>query len=297
MKVRIPASCSNLGSGFDCIGLAVKIYNEIEVNPSFGELKIEIEGQGSDTLPRDENNLVYKAIRKVTDRIGIKNKNFRIKVKNNIPIERGLGSSATAYLGGIVCANALIGNKFHSDEILKMALELEGHPDNLIPSMFGGLCITSTSGGELRWAKIENIGNISIVLCIPDFKIETKKARAVLPENIPFFDGVEQLSYVSFLIYSFTSKKYDFLRFGMRDKFHQPYRTKLFPFMEEVFESAMKSGAYGSALSGSGPTVVAFGKKNLEKIGKSMKKVFEKHGFSADYIITEVDRYGLQLLE
>lgn len=300
VKVKIPATVANIGSGFDCMGVAIKIYNEIEVEVTEKEGSILILGEGQKELKRNRENIIIKAMRRVFSRTGYKNKNrnFKIISKNNIPIERGLGSSASAIVGGVIAGNLFSGEKIDNGELLNISVEIEGHPDNIIPAFFGGLCVSYSVNHNIRYVKIEMPSELKAVLCIPDFRVKTSIARKILPRNVPIRDAVYNSSRTALMVYSILRRDYRLLAESMKDKLHQDYRKKLIPGMEDVIKSALEEGALGCALSGSGPTIFAISKgdkKMAEKIGTGMSKVFEKRNIKNRIVITEFDNGGIKI--
>ncbi len=282
MKIKVPATTANLGPGFDCLGVALSLYNEFEINVVQNaryKVRIETEGVDVDEIPKDETNYVFQAIKKIFDFCKIKIPSLEIYVKNNIPLKRGLGSSATAYVAGVVAGNILCGESLSEYELLNFAVQLEGHPDNVIPAMFGGLCVSNISDRKIKFVKLQVPKDLVVLAIIPDKKISTEKARNILPKKIEFEKAVKNVSNVALLISSILSKKYEFLKFATQDFLHQPYRKKLMPWMDKVFEVCLKNKALCCMLSGSGSTIVAFYKNSelneniLEKIRFEIDKI------------------------
>ncbi|OIO76547.1 MAG: homoserine kinase [Elusimicrobia bacterium CG1_02_37_114] len=299
IKVKIPATTGNLGSGFDVVGAALKLYNTIEVQPDNKKLVIDIKGEGENNLPRDRRNIVYQAMEKVFRKTGCPPATgYRIRLINNIPVARGLGSSASAIIGGLVCANKLCGDKLSKDEIIKIATELEGHPDNVIPALLGGLCISykQKDTGKIRYVRLDLPTGLVAVLCIPEFELSTEKARKILPKKISMSDAVFNCSRVALLINALTKKKYELLSVAMEDKLHQPYRAKLIGGMDNVFRTAVESGAFGAALSGAGPAILAFvSPGKAKRVGQEMVRVWRKNRVSSKYAILGFDNVGAQI--
>ncbi|MDD5686295.1 MAG: homoserine kinase [Elusimicrobia bacterium] len=300
IKIKIPATTSNFGAGYDVLGAALKLYNEIEVNivqcpkSNVRGLKIDIEGEGEEKLPRDEKNIVWQAMKKVFDILHITHNTLHIRFINHIPLARGLGSSAAARLGGFIAANKICGSKLSDNEIIQMVTKLEGHPDNVVPSLFGGLCVCNYNGKDIKCTKIKMPGDLKAVLCIPDFEVSTDKARKILPKMISREDAVFNSSRVGFFLSAIIQKKYNLLGTAMEDRLHQPYRKKLIPGMEEVFSSAKKSGAYGVCISGSGSTILSLSSQRLSVgIGKSMQRAFAGHRIKSKYIVCDFDNKGV----
>lgn len=299
ITVTIPASTTNIGCGFDCLGLALSLYNTVEVEKIKGdEVIVEIEGEGRKLIPTNEENIIFPALKMVFDRVGEKLKGLRIKEVNRIPLEKGLGSSAATRLGGIVAASCLLKANLDTREILKMAVSLEGHPDNVAASLLGGFVAVTFCETDPVWVKLPVPETLRVVIVIPDKKILTRRARRVLPEKISFSDAVFNLSRLAILVPSLSQGIWENLALATQDKLHQPYRTSLLPEMEDVFEAALDAGAKGVFLSGAGSGVAAFSfEDKAEKIGRAMQKIFLSRGTKANYLILCVDKKGCRVDE
>jgi len=263
IRIKVPATVANIGSGFDSIGMAVDIFNEttFEFKKGKKEVKIFIEGEGGEELVKKDKNLVFRVFKKFCK------KSFSsiiIRQKNNIPLRRGLGSSATAIISGIIGAYIFSGRKIDKVEILKKAVKIEGHPDNITPAIFGGINIVLKEKEDIRYLKILPNFKISILLLVPDFEVFTEKARKILPEKVNFKDAIFNLQRFGFLVSSFYKKEKNNLVFGVKDFLHQKYRLKLIRGGKEVIEAALKMGI-ASGISGSGPTIFSFVEKRKEK--------------------------------
>ena len=296
VTIKVPASTTNLGPGFDCLGLALKLYNTVEMERTEKkDITIKISGEGEKELPRDELNIILSAIKLVFDKAGEKLCGLRIRQVNQIPIGRGLGSSAAARLAGIMAANELLKANLSEGEILRLAAELEGHPDNVAASLFGGLVIVGREGKDFRWLKLEVPENLKVVVAIPERRLSTQRARDILPEKISLSDAVFNLSRVAMLVSSLISGRWQYLAVSTQDRLHQPYRSSLVPGMEEVFEAALKEGARGAFLSGAGSTVAALADENEKRIGKAMQEAFLKKGLKSRVKVLEIDKKGAQV--
>lgn len=291
MKLKLPATTANLGAGFDCLGAALSLYNEFEIKVLTGvnsknKLSIFVEGVDKELIPKDETNHVYRAMKKVFEITKNELPPVEIYIKNNIPLQRGLGSSATAYLAGVISGNILCGEPLSEYEILNLAYKLEGHPDNVVPCMYGGLCVTTLVSGEVKFVKIAVPKDIVALVIIPEKKISTEHARKVLPRKVSFENAVKNISNATLLVASIMAKKYEFLKYATQDFLHQPYRKKLMPWMDKVFNVCLENKALCCMLSGSGSSIVALYKKemfnenllekiklNLSSIGKIEYKV------------------------
>jgi homoserine kinase len=213
-------------------------------------------------------------------------------MNNHIPIASGLGSSAAARLGGILLAYKVIGRKINVDEVLKIGVKLEGHPDNIVPALLGGLCVSTMVNNEVKYVKLP-APKLKAVIVNPYFELETKKARKALPKKIKFSDAVFNVSRAVVMLAAIEQGKFEMLRFCMEDKLHQPYREKFIFGMRKVFEKAYRSGAYGAAISGAGPSLIALSSINkADKIGKIMKDNWKKLGINSRFYILDFDNSG-----
>jgi len=301
VKVRVPATTANLGPGYDVLGLALELYNFVELEKA-GKLSIEIEGEGADSLPKDESNIAYQAAQEVFKAVNGKPSTIHLKLINGIPLARGLGSSAAARIGAIKAANELVGGKLTSEKILNLAVQLEGHPDNVTPALVGGLTIPYLEESVYKYHKINPDPRLRIVVVIPDFEISTQKAREVcpLPDEKRFSakDVISTSTRVALSASALSTGNYDLLPFATQDNiFHQPFREKLIPGMKKVFQAAEAAGAKGVFLSGAGPTISAFAVESTKKIGKAMEAAFNKHKINgrrikSKYLVLNIDREG-----
>ncbi len=255
IKVRVPATSANLGPGFDCMGWAIGLYSYIEIEQIDSETEIIQEGKYKRNIP-PENNLIYKAIKEVFKKCSVPMPNLRIKVDTEIPASRGLGSSAACIVGGLVSANALIGELGPRD-ILSLACAMETHPDNVAPCFMGSMVLSSYDGEKLITNKIKCPDDICLAIMYPDSTIGTKKSRVGLPQRISRYDAVYNIANSSLLVSAILQKKYDLLSQAMKDRLHQPYRKKMIEKADEIFKLYDSVGAYGSYISGSGPTQAA----------------------------------------
>ncbi|SJZ53949.1 homoserine kinase [Selenihalanaerobacter shriftii] len=296
-RVKVPATTANLGPGFDILGMALDFYNIIEVREREEGLKIEIEGLGADELPTDENNLAYQAMDYLFSRTDYSPAGLEINLINQIPLSRGLGSSATVIVGGLVLANCLAGEPFSTDELLNFATKIEGHPDNVAPALLGGVVISvMTEDGEIIYKRLD-VPKLSTVVGIPDFKLSTTEAREVLPAQVIFEDAVFNSSRVALLIASLMSKDYDLLATCFEDRLHQSYRQDLVPGMDSVIKYTKEAGALAVALSGAGPSIIALTLNQEESVGKTMVQTFARHGIEANYKITKPATEGVIIEE
>ena len=261
IEVLAPATTANLGPGFDCLGMALDLWNRLEVFPvDTGRENaplVEILGEGVEELASDSSNLTFRAMQFLFDEAGLKMPPLRLRCHNAIPLSRGMGSSAAAIAGGLVAANSLCGDPYSASELLEMAATIEGHPDNVAAAVMGGLQLVVSDGPQLYTAPIPVPEEIQAVLFIPDARIATADARAVLPGRVSIPDAVFNMGRVALLVAGMALDRPEYLDVATQDKLHQPYRQPLFPAIKVIFAAARDAGALGVFLSGSGSTVLA----------------------------------------
>lgn len=255
--VKIPASTANLGPGFDTLGMALSIYSWIEMSVS-DQTEFQLLGDQMSGLPKDKTNLIYKVAQLVFQEAEVSVPELYISMYSDIPLTRGLGSSATAIIGALVAANALIGSPLSDDKLLQMATALEGHPDNVGASLFGGIVVSAWDGERADYVRIAPHPMLETLVAIPAFQLSTEKARTALPTQISMADAVFNVSRSSLLVAALATGELSLIRHAMRDRLHQPYRAALIPGMTTILEHAVHYGALGAALSGAGPTLIAF---------------------------------------
>lgn len=270
-EVVVPCSTTNLGPGFDSIGLALNRYLTIRLYPA-QSLSIQYKGEMSKDIDLDENNLVIQVMKKLLKDEGETLPALRVEMDNQIPIARGLGSSAAAIVGGLVAANHLLGNKFSKEELFQLAMQWEGHPDNIGAALFGGLVI-AVWDGKMAYHIQCQAPELPMIVVIPKQPLSTKLARDVLPSYYSRKDAVLSSSRANLLVAALLTKNWELLSIAMKDEFHQPYREQLVPGLKEVLKNAHKHGAYGAALSGAGPTMLVFARES-EKCHSYLEKTF-----------------------
>lgn len=297
--VRVPATTANLGPGFDALGLALELYNYIEVTvgAGTGRVNIIVQGEGEGELSRGEDNLVYQAVKRAFRQRALEPPELCLHLVNNIPLARGLGSSAAAIVGGLRAAQELLPVPLSEDELLALACELEGHPDNVSAALLGGLVISCPDReGKHHYLKARLPESLKLVIAVPELRLSTHDARRVLPEMLPRRDAVFNLSRTALLTASLLTNDLSVLALALEDRLHQPYRSTLIPGMDAVFAAAHQEGALGVALSGSGPSIVAFAQHNLSAIGRAMVEAFASHGVKARYLLTAPASNGAEVL-
>ena len=261
IEIRVPATSANLGPGFDVMGLAIDRYN------TFGFLH----GEGG----TQEESLVHVAFNRVYTYLGKAPEPVMIQIKGDVPASRGLGSSATCIVGGIKGADEILGNPLTDDEILQLATEIEGHPDNVAPAIFGGLVVSVMDEGKIHWSQVPIRNQYDFIALVPDFSLSTEKAREVLPEKIPYGDGIHNVGRASLLLTALVTGQDHLLRTGLQDRLHQPYRGELIPGFDRISKAVYQMGALGCYLSGAGPTIMALAKKDDDEFLKSLGEFME----------------------
>lgn len=300
ITVKVPATSANIGSGFDALGLALSLYNEVSFRKTDeGGLSLVVEGLGQGKITTDfERNLVGQAMLRaalVNDKA--LPENGVITLFNRIPLARGLGSSSAAVVGGLLLGNELTGRGMDENQILHEATLMEGHPDNAAPALLGGLCMSVTD--EKKKVSVQTFAldeGLSFITVSPDKEVRTADARAVLPQTIDYHAAVFNVAHVAFLVGAFIGKRYDLLRTGLQDKLHMPYRLPLIPGGAEALAAAEKAGAVGATVSGSGSTLIAFAVKGEEQIAQAMKDVFKSVGLASVHHILKACNDGAQIV-
>ena len=256
IKVKVPATTANMGPGFDSIGMALTMYNIAYAEEIEKGLEIIIQ-DGNPSIPTDESNLIYKTICYFYDNIGKPVPGIRIVQQDSIPHTRGLGSSAACIVAGLHIANAMSHSFFSKEELVQMAAQIEGHPDNTTPALLGGMTIGAMNEKDMKYVKVHVPDTLHFAVMIPDFTLSTELAREALPKSVSLKDAVFNTSRAALLAASMMSGDMDNLELASQDCLHQPYRSKLIPHMDEILEQAKRYGAKGSFLSGAGPTLLA----------------------------------------
>lgn len=269
IEVRVPATSANMGPGFDCLGVALNLYNRFHIEVIEEGLHID----GCDEMFRNRNNLVYVSMKRCFEKTGYahKGKGLRIKFDSDIPVSRGLGSSAACILGGVLAANEISGGKLDKSEVLELAAEIEGHPDNIAPALFGGMTVSVKEGKQVYYEKIKLPQGLKFCAIIPDFKLSTKASRAVLPDNIPYRDGVYNVGRVSLMIAALSNGNFDMLKLACRDKLHEVYRGSLISNFDDIVEECNRLNSLCVFLSGAGPTIMALLKEEDSDFCKHME--------------------------
>jgi homoserine kinase len=264
----VPATSANLGPGFDALGLALKLYNRFEVQESEA-----LELSGCDEAYCNKDNLFVRAYQCALSELGLPFCGLRVHFEAEVPVARGLGSSSTCIVGGLMAANALHGGKLTKARLLDIAAELEGHPDNVAPALLGGFVSAVIADGSVRAARFSIGEELVFNALVPPFELETSKARAALPKTLPYKDAVFNLGHAALVAAAFASRDYDALSVACDDMLHQKYRAPLIPGFQTVVDAARDAGAIAVFLSGAGPTVMAISRTDSGVFARSIASV------------------------
>lgn len=292
LEIKVPGTSANFGPGFDSLGVALSIYNKFYVEEIDEGLYIE----GCEEKYKNEENLFYVSMKRVFNEFGYKYKGLKIKIESDIPESRGLGSSASCIVGGVIAANSFIGNKLSKEDILEISTEIEGHPDNVAPAIFGGVTAVVKDRDKLYYDKIDIDKNINFHALIPNFILSTKESREVLPKVVDYKDAVFNVGRVALMISSLVSGKHENLQVAFEDKLHQPYRKRLIENYDDIILQCKKNGALGSFLSGAGPTIMVLTEKSKEDFIKNMDKELRKLNHQWNIKRLSVDYKGAILI-
>ena len=291
VHVRIPATTANLGPGFDALGLALALYNEVVAAEGEG-VSVKIEGEGADRLARDGANVVARGVKLAYEAVGRQFKGCALECVNRIPTARGLGSSAAAWVGGLVAGNALVGSPLSREALLSLAARAEGHPDNVAAAIFGGLTVSCGTAEGVTAVPLPVSKSLAWVVLVPELTASTAEARALLPRSVPREDAVFNVQRVALLLAGLQAGRPETLSSALDDRLHQPYRLKLFPWMPAVAAAARAAGALGCVLSGAGPSLLAVVAGDGTAVGRAMEDALRRAGVSGSARALEVDSAG-----
>lgn len=297
VKVKVPATSANIGSGFDSMGIALNLYNYVTAEETAEGLKIDILDETSKFLATDERNLIYRSMKTVFDKVGYEPKGLHLTLENNIMVTRGLGSSSAGIVSGLIAANALSDHKLSKDELLYMAAELEGHADNVTPAIFGGFTVNVRHKGEIKYVKHPVNDDLVFAAFVPDFYLQTKKSRGVLPRFVSLKDAIYNTGRSGLLVASIIKSEYSNIRTAVDDRLHQWYRKKLIPGMDTLFKECYNKDALGVYLSGAGPTVVAIVHKDNKKFEEEMQKFISSRMKNWKLYMLNADNQGAVICE
>lgn len=298
VTIRVPATTANLGPGFDCMGMALSLWNRIRVRCD-SPASVTVFGEGEGHLQRDKGNLIYRAAERLFQEAGVSETELQITAWQEVPLSRGLGSSACAIVGGMVAANALLDSVVPAPRILELAAEMEGHPDNVAPALLGGCCIVVSDDERIQAAQVPVPDGLQCVVFIPDWPLSTAKARSVLAAQVSRRDAVFNVGRAALLVAGMATGHTEYLRLATQDRLHQPAREKVFPAMKQLFASALKAGAHGVFLSGAGSSVVALTSKSGNRamtIGYEMADAADKARLPGKFLVLEPVNVGAEVL-
>ncbi len=299
--IKVPATTANLGPGFDTLGLALDLWNESTFSTA-EEFSVQVTGEGVDRVPQPRENLILRAAQRLAEITGKTLEPIQVACLNRIPFGSGLGSSAAATLTGLLGANTWLGTPLSQDEILSLAIEIEGHSDNVAPALLGGLTVSTMDGDKViaRSIPVEagssNPGGktppLHVTVVVPDFHFSTREARAALPKQITLRDAIHNISRAVLVTEAFRTGDLDLLGQAMTDTLHQPYRLPLIPGGQAAMDAAKEVGAAAVALSGAGPSLIAFSAQQGSTIGDEMKRVFAESGLTARVFQLSISSHG-----
>ena len=298
IRLKVPATTANLGSGFDTLGMALSLYNIFtikEILPE-GEYTCEVWGEGIDELKDARKNMLVTSYIKACNEWNVPVKGFAFESCNAVPLNRGLGSSSTAVVAGVALANILSGLNLPEAELLRVMTKIEGHPDNVVPCYIGGMTVSCWDGESLRYVRLPALpDDLNVIAAVPDFQVHTEDARKILPESVPFRDAVFNVSHASILCAAWAMGRWDLLRVGMEDRLHQAHRAKLFPGStgEKFFsEISNHPDCVANAISGSGPTMIAIVHGKAGKLSEAMCRIFTEGGAASHFFVLNCSSYG-----
>ncbi|KAB8331128.1 homoserine kinase [Scytonema tolypothrichoides VB-61278] len=313
VSITVPGTTANLGPGFDCIGAALTLYNEfkftrLDISPDLEGVKITVTGAEAERVVTDESNLLYQAFLKFYQYREQTPPPVEIEIHLGVPLARGLGSSATAIVGGLVGANLLEGEPLSQLEVMELAIALEGHPDNVVPALLGGCRLAATGvrnepprrkgGQEWEICEVPWCEEIVPVVAIPDFELSTKEARQVLPTEVSRADAIFNAAHLGLLLRGLETGRGDWLRAALQDRLHQPYRKALIRGYDAVYSAAVEAGAYGMVISGAGPTLLALtDKAHSQAVAQAMTAAWMEEEIKAEVRSLCVDTQGAKSIQ
>ena len=298
VTIDVPATTANLGVGFDCIGAALTMTNQFQFTKveNGNQLQITVKGKEAARVAKDETNLIYQCFLKLYQKIKQQPPNVKIEIELGVPLSRGLGSSATAIVGGLLGANSLAGNPLSRDEITAMAIAIEGHPDNVVPALLGSCQLSVADGDKWQITSIPWHQKIVPVVAIPNFELSTEEARSVLPDRYSRNDAIFNISRMGLLLRGLATNDRSWLTTALADKIHQPYRQKLILGYEDLHAAAVDAGAYGMVISGAGPTLLSLTNGDrVQQVMNSMFHTWRNLGIEADVRALAIDPVGARV--
>jgi homoserine kinase len=308
VSVKTPATIANLGAGFDSFGLALPLYNVVSVEetvlPGSGiEVNIINEKNNEDNIidiPTDKNNIIYKAIELLYNFIGQVPNELKITVKTQIPISRGLGSSASVIVGGLIAANELLGKPADEKILMSIATEIEGHPDNITPAFVGGVTMSSwEEDGSIIYRKLPWDDSWKLMVCVPDYELNTEISRSVLPKEVPMSSAIYNLKRSAMFVDALYNKDEELLKLALKDKLHQPYREKLVPGMTDIVNNLKHTnGVIGTVLCGAGPSIlVIYNGIGAGEIKETVTTSWDYFNVKANFLNLPIEKQGAEIIK
>ena len=294
VTVKAPATSANMGPGFDCLGISLDIWNTVTVE--VGASGFEISGQGEGELPRDESNLVFQSIARIFEECDRALPPLSVRCHNDIPTTRGLGSSSAALVSGLTIGNELCGGQLDRDDLLQIAADIEGHPDNVAPAIYGGMQVAVSHNDRIVAAPVPVPETLSAVLYVPNVPMPTEEARGLLGSEVPRSDAVFNIGRVALLVRAMATGDLEGLEIATDDRLHQPARRTIFFPMNNIIRAALGAGALGAFLSGAGSTVLAFATGKEFTIGYEMADAAVKSGLDGEVRITRPTEMGAHVV-
>ncbi len=297
LSLSVPATTANIGPGFDCLGAALSLANGFHFRLIEDGMTISVQGKEANKVIQGKENLLYHSFAYFYQKMGQNPPPIAIEIELGVPLARGLGSSATAIVGGVVAANEFAGKPLNQTEIMELVIELEGHPDNVVPALMGGCQLCVGEAGNWQICEIPWHSEIIPVVAIPDFELSTEAARSVLPLQYPRSDAIFNAARLGLLLQGLSQAHAEWLFMAMKDKIHQPYRQGLIQGYQVVQKAALDAGAYGMVISGAGPTLLALTTSYcVNGVVSAMKTAWEREGIQSDVQALAIDTLGVQFL-
>jgi homoserine kinase len=296
VTLKVPASSANLGPGFDALGLALGVYLECRFRPS-ARLEIRVSGREAEAIPTGEDNLIWQTAQRVAADVGEPLAPIELEIYNDIPIGKGMGSSAAALTAGVVIADHLLGLGWKPLRILDEAARIEGHPDNVSACVLGSIVASAIdSGGAARAVRLDLPAHFGVAVVVPDFDLPTAKARSVLPDSYSRADAVFNVQRAALLIAALATGTISAFPTALEDRYHQSYRVPLVPGLDEILK-LRAPGLLGCALSGAGPSILVFYERGYEPVCDLVRQVFALHGHASEILWTQIAQKGYELTE
>jgi homoserine kinase len=281
--IQVPATTANLGSGFDCIGAALNLYNQFEFSLSNDKTTLIVVGDGAHKISLNDDNLLYQSFLSFYQHICLTPPTVNIRISINIPLARGLGSSATAIVAGLLAANYFSPQKLPQEDLINLAIAIEGHPDNVVPAFLGNCILSVGEGDKWHFVPITCNPDVKFIVAIPDFELSTETARSVLPKQLSYHDAIFNIAHLGLLIKGLETGNQDWLTEALKDKLHQPYRKSLITGYDSIYEVVINANGYGMVISGAGPTLLALSSSlYADGLIAAMTNTWQSLGVKAD---------------